>query len=194
MTDAAVKAPPIWKLRADHYLNVPNTHFIQRTQDGETGEQVEHRYAVPRLLQLDDPMAQTPRKSGQILVSTDEAAKLHLPSIWVFAGEPTPDMEPQNAAAQAISDALQSKWLKPFEELKANGGTGDFAKDLENALARVLDAASAGKSTSVGGVGKDMLAELQSQMQQLMNQNAEMAARLAAMEAPAAAVASGRRA
>jgi hypothetical protein len=182
---AAVSQPPIWRLRDHHYLNVPNTFYIKREVDGETQEMIEHKYPVPRLLRLDDPKACN-AGDGVVLVSTDSQAKMINARMWIFDGEPTPDMEPQNDAAEAISAQFRPRWLKPFEELHATGGgSGNFAKDLENALARVLDSAAAGKSTPTSSEG--ILAEINAQMKQLMEQNAALSAKVAALEGDNAA-------
>lgn len=158
--------PPIWRLRADHYLNVPNTFFVQRVADEQTGEQIEHRYPVPRLLQLSDPKACNAGPET-ILVSTDKAAKLINARMWIFDGEPTPDMEPQNEAAEALSESLRHKWLKPFDELPAIGGTGvNFAAELQTALAAVLSAAQ-GQSTAVPTTSPDVIAVMQKQIEEM---------------------------
>lgn len=173
MTDTSLQ-PPVWRLRADHYLNTdPQAFFVQRVADEQTGEQVEHRYPVPRLLQLADPKAANDGAGG-ILVSTDKAAKLINARMWIFLGPPTADMEPQNEAAQAITDVHSAKWLKPFEELSATGGhSGNFAKDLEVALAAVLSAAQ-GKATSIGTQEPDVVAVMQKKMEEMAEQIAKL--------------------
>ena len=43
----------------------------------------------------------------------------------VFEGDPTPDMDPLDEEAEAISESLQEKWRHPINTLPANGGMND---------------------------------------------------------------------
>lgn len=112
-----------WFLRNAHYLNIldPDTNEPTKWEysetDRTTGKARRKTYNVPQLL---DPADPSMRNHGDdIVVCHEDKGE---PKDIVFFGEPTPDMEPMDAEAEAITDSLKSKWAHPIETLPANGG------------------------------------------------------------------------
>lgn len=141
---------PRWSLRNAHYLKVPELpdgtkiEWEHKETSRESGRTVRKLYAVPMLLDPRDPA--DCNYPGEVIVAHAVDGAHNLRQDIIFLGEPTPEMEPLNEAAQAISDSLRSKWEHPIETLPANGGmTGaeqvfmqtmmtQFAKEIGAAL------------------------------------------------------------
>lgn len=112
-----------WFLRNAHYLNIldPDTGEPTKWEYSETdrtsGKARRKTYHVPQLLDPKDPSLCN--ADGDIVVCHEGKGQ---PRDIVFFGEPTPDMEPMDEEAEAISDGLKAKWAHPIETLPANGG------------------------------------------------------------------------
>lgn len=102
-----------WRLRIPHYLNVlPETEWEQKETDLLTGKQARKVYKVPMYLDPKDPT--DCNYPGEIIVCHDGKGQ---PRDKVFVGPPTPDMEPLDAEAEAISAAEAPNWVDPIESL-----------------------------------------------------------------------------
>jgi len=117
---------PRWRLTEPHYLNVealPDGTRIEwehKETARETGRTVRKLFPVPMLLDPKDPADFN--HSGEIIVTIRaDDARLD-PRDYVFAGKPTPGMEPLNEAAEAITNAERGRWEHPIDSLPANGG------------------------------------------------------------------------
>lgn len=110
---------PRWSLRNAHYLNVPGTEWEHKEADRTTGKTMRKLYTVPMMLDPRDPA--DCNYPGEIIVCHDEPKGEHRRDIQ-FIGDPTPDMEPLNEAAEAISNSLRDRWEHPIDTLPANGG------------------------------------------------------------------------
>jgi polyhydroxyalkanoate synthesis regulator phasin len=121
-----------WRLTTGHYLNVPGTEWEQRETNRETGKQARRVYSVPLLLDPRDPADHN--YPGEIVVAYEGKGQGR---DIIFVGEPTPDMEPLDDEAQALSDSLRSKWNHPIDSLDGGYATDIFQK-LERQLSTLL--------------------------------------------------------
>ena len=99
-----------WKLKSAHYLNVPGTEWEQKETDQATGRQGRKVFQVPRLLNPED--GGDCNYPGEIIVCYENKGD---PRDIVFIGPPTPEMEPIDAEAKAISKDEEPKWKLPPE-------------------------------------------------------------------------------
>lgn len=167
-----------WALRAPHYLNVVDTEYEYTEVSRSDGRSKRHRFKVPRFLHPDDPNDFT--YPPDVTVCYDGKG---LPRDLVFIGEPTPDMEPLDAEAVAISKSLEHKWLNAMSEaaLPSTGGFSDaLLSKFEAALTDVINRVGIPKAEnqSLKGAGDDAIAKLQEQMAELIRKNAELEAKV----------------
>lgn len=128
---------PQWRLRCQHYLNVPNTVWEHNETNRETGKAARKQFPVPALLETDT-----------IVYRLDEGAtaprNAEREGLVEFLGEPTPDMEPWNEEAEVISESFAKKWEHPIDTLPANGGmSGDEKVFMEKMMMAFAGAAQA---------------------------------------------------
>jgi hypothetical protein len=114
---------PRWRLMGPHYLNVPGTEWEHNESDRSTGKAARKLYNVPLLLDPRNP--QDCNRDGDCIVAHAIDGARNERSDIIFFGNPTPDMEPVNDEAQAITDSLQAKWAHPIDTLPAHGGMND---------------------------------------------------------------------
>lgn len=164
---------PRWRLTNPHYLRVaelPDGTRIEwehKETSRESGRTVRKLYSVPMLLDPKDPSDHN--YPGEIIVTREvDGAHLMARDI-VFFGDPTPEMEPLNEAAEAISSGLRSKWEHPIETLPTNGGMdpgeraymenmmSEFAKQIGQALPKANIAVPEDETTAL----KERLARLE---------------------------------
>lgn len=172
-----------WRLRSTHYLNVPGTEWEQNETNRDTGRTNRKRYTVPLLLDPNDPSYQTPPNSGEIIVCYAGKGDRH---DVVFEGEPTPEMEPIDEEAKALSAKLEPKWKAPMGDGAFPGtGSGGFNDALLQQLNRNLETlintqgipkAAEQPIGNVGGIDAQAFADLQATVQK----QAEMIERLMA--------------
>lgn len=117
---------PRWRLTNPHYLDVfelpdgTRCEWEHKETARETGRTVRKLYKVPILLNPNE--AADCNYPGEIIVAHQVDGTSNLHQDILFNGAPTPEMEPLNEAAQAITDSLRHKWDHPIESLPANGG------------------------------------------------------------------------
>lgn len=165
-----------WRLTQSHYLNLVNQDEIcsweYKETDRTTGRTNRKIYKVPCLL---DPGDRTYHNYPDDIIVAHEGTKFG--KDYVFSGEPTPDMEPLDDEAQAISDACRHKWVHPIESLPgqsyADARMNEWMKDLTQLM------------TQAGGVGSAVPAAAISatDFAALQKQVADLTALLAAKEA-----------
>lgn len=158
-----------WRLQAAHYLNVPGTEWEYKEVDRNTGKQGRKVYIVPMYLHPENPLDHN--HPGEIIVAQGKNPN---PKDIIFIGEPTPDMEPIDDEAQAITDQCKPKWQHPIDSLPANG---DYSASLLSKLERQLDAASKNQPTQktvVKGIDPSDFVKLQEQVVALMARNLEL--------------------
>lgn len=112
-----------WRLINAHYLNV-ESYFGQPVEweyketDRNTGRANRKMFPVPLHLDPNQPGDCNYPEEGSIIVCHKGKG---LPRDIVFLSEPTPEMEPLDEEAEAISVSLRQKWEHPIESLAPNG-------------------------------------------------------------------------
>ncbi len=116
---------PRWRLMSAHYLNVPElpdgtrVEWEHKETARESGRSIRKLYAVPILLNPNDP-ADCNYPGELIVTSFVEGARIPARD-YIFTGDPTPEMEPLNPEAEAITDRLREKWDHPIDGLASSG-------------------------------------------------------------------------
>lgn len=153
-----------WRLLQPHYLNVPGTEWEYKEVDRTSGRQVRKVFAVPLYLDPREPADQN--HSGEVIVGQGNGT---MPRDYIFLGEPTPDMEPMDADAQAVTDACKHKWVHPVESLPGQAYSASLIAGFEKQIsdAMVGAAAKAASPVSAGGIDPKKFAELQEQVAEL---------------------------
>lgn len=164
-----------WRLTQPHYLNVPGTEWEYKETNRVSGKQATKRFPVPLYLDPEDVSEQTPPNSGMIVV-TDKANRA-FPHDIVFVGPPTPDMDPLDEEAEAISEAESKKWVHPIDSLPGNY-SASLLTAFEAQLAELMSKQPVRTQLPQpsAGVSKEDFDALQSQVAQLMARNAELEA------------------
>lgn len=181
---------PRWRLINAHYLKVAElpdgtkVEWEHRETSRESGRTVRKLFQVPILLDPRD--GADCNYPGEIIVAHAVEGAHNLRQDIIFVGEPTPEMEPLNEAAQAINDSLQAKWTHPIDTLPTNGGMNpgerafmegmmsEFAKEIGKALPK---ANLAVPDNEVGEL-KDRLAKLEALLAQQAKPTGEAARRV----------------
>lgn len=156
-----------WRLTAKHYLVVPGTRWRYEETDRDSGERNEVTFDVPRFLDPDNP--RDCRSVGECVVTHDATPQR---GDWPFSGDPTPDMEPLDEEAQAITDRLRPKWEHPIDTLPGSGAMSDG----ESRFMEMLMKAAGAAANTAPGVDPDAFAKLQAQVAALMEENAKLKA------------------
>lgn len=148
---------PRWSLRNAHYLNVEQlpdgtkVEWEHKETARESGRTVRKLFPVPMLLDPNEPADRN--YPGEIIVAHKVDGAHNLRDDYVFSGEPTPEMEPLNDEAQAISDSLQGKWTHPINSLPTNGGMSPdeqaFMQNMMATFAKEIGANLSGNNQSV---------------------------------------------
>lgn len=107
-------------MTAPHYLNVPGTQWEQKEIDTRSGKQLRKLYEVPQLLDPSNPADCNPY--GEIVVCHEGKGQR---GDIEFVGKPTPDMDPLDDEARAISEAESKNWIHPIDSLSASGDYGE---------------------------------------------------------------------
>lgn len=163
-----------WRLTAAHYLNVPGTEWEYKETDRTSGRQARRIFPVPMLLDPKDP--NSCNRDGDCIVVRGEAGR----GEHEFLGDPTPDMEPLDDEASAISAQFEGRWTHPIDSLPANG---DYSASLIFAFERQMKeliksgSATPAQPVSAGAVSAEEFKALQEQVAALMAQNAELKAK-----------------
>lgn len=163
-----------WKLTATHYLNVPGTEWEYEETTRATGKRFRKRFEVPLYLSTED--AEYQNRDGEVIVAWAGSA---IGTDVIFVGNPTPDMEPRDAEAEAISERLRPTWVHAIESLPS---TGDFSQSLLTMFEKQIEAlgglqASPAANISGKGVDPAEFAALQEQVKALILRNAELEAK-----------------
>lgn len=156
-----------WKLKCSHYLiTATPAVWEQKEIDRGSGKEVRKKYQVPALFDINDPShwnVQYRGHNGQVvdgdIVVCDGADPQ--PGDIIFVGQPTPDMEPLDEAAEKKSAEYASKWNHPIDSLP-----GTFGDSLIAGLqAQIADAKSKSQAeTKIAGMD-ELLAGIKSMME-----------------------------
>lgn len=135
-----------WRLLQPHYLNVKDldgepVEWQYEETNRDTGRRARKRFPVPLLLDPNDPGFHKPRGGGQITVCQPGKGTVN---DYEFVngdgspGLPTPEMEPMDDEALAITEAQRPKWKHPMSE-SALPGVGGFNETLLQTLTQQLE-------------------------------------------------------
>lgn len=165
-----------WKLTDAHYLAVPGTEWEYKETNRETGRQARKVYEVPIYLNPKDQADWNyPRDEAIIVANKFDPA---YPRDIVFHGTPTPDMEPLDDEATAISDAERSKWIHPIEALNmtySESRLSEFERAIAEHTAKSMAAApSLPPNLSLSGIDPAAFEKMQQQLATLMEHNAKL--------------------
>lgn len=152
-----------WKLMVNHYLKVDGNRWEQAEIDRTTGKQVRRQYDVPRLFEILEPTDWTVRNpdgSGDIVVTNGGTCE---PRDVKFYGDPTPDMEPLDDEAKAISAKLAPKW----KFAATDGDTRSYAdRQMDQMHAQMAEIQAA--AVQPMGNALQMMAEMMKQNQEIL--------------------------
>src|SRR5262245_18811337 len=106
-----------WFLKERHYLNVPGTEWEYKETDRETGRQ--HRLVLPVPLYLDPKQSADWNDRANDLITVSNKFDPAHPRDHVFVGDPTPDMEPMDEEAEAITQCFVDRgaWKHPIDSM-----------------------------------------------------------------------------
>lgn len=162
---------PRWRLMAPHYLNVPTlpdgtrVEWEQKETNRESGRAVRRLYSVPMLLDPRDPADFN--HPGEIIVCHDVDGARVVRNDIIFFGDPTPDMEPLNEEAEAVSAQHRQRWEHPIDTLPANGGmTSHEMAFMQNMMAEFTKAIG-GTGLPNASVPKEQYDELKARLEKL---------------------------
>jgi len=113
---------------------MPDVAWSYTETSRETGRNVIKFFPVPRLLDPEDP--RDCNKDGDCTVCWQGQG---LPQDISFTGNPTLDMEPLDAEAEAISEEVRRNCKHPIDTLP-----GDFTQSILNDFQRQIDALAKG--------------------------------------------------
>lgn len=181
-----------WRLTGKHYLNVqipddPDNpiEWVYEETDTRSGRRIRKRYKVP--LYLDPAEPSYYHVNGELYVAK-EGTTPPMKGALLFDGDPTPDMDPMDDEAEAISLACKAKWTAPMGDTAFPSQGGNFGDKLLAQLSEQLAAVMNNNplpKAAVGGVGvitAKQFAELKEQLAVVMASNAELAAQVAALQ------------
>lgn len=158
-----------WRLITGHYLNVPGTEWEYKETDRGTGKQVRKVFPVPMLLDPNDGSHQN--YPGAIIVTNKEDRAF--PNDILFVGDPTPDMDPLDDEAEAISASFKDRWIHPIEALPGQSFSQSLLDDLQRQVA-AMQTDDKVKPKNIGGIDPASFAQLQAQVAELAKQNAAL--------------------
>lgn len=157
-----------WRLRTSHYLKVPDTVYIYEEVDRTTGKLGRKIFNVPLLLDPANPA--DCNYPGEIIVC--HAGK-GADKDYVFDGQPTPDMDPIDEEARAITTRMEPSWRHPIDSLP-----GTFSASLIEGFQKDIDALRTGQMETQA-VKASEFDILKGQVAELMKQNKELAEKAA---------------
>lgn len=161
-----------WKPTAKHYLHARQygqpTEWQREEINVQTGRAFRKTYPVPMLIDPDDPYCMN-RIVGYCVMATEGSAQPG--DIEIFNFKPTPDMEPLDEEARAMSEAERPNWINPIDGLSPQMGE-DFAQQLLGALQQQANQLQVGRTTATqsGEMSelKGLIAAQQKQIEALM--------------------------
>ncbi len=169
-----------WRVTAKHYINArqfgEDTTWVREETNRDTGRAFRRTFQVPLYIDPEDPICIN-KNLGFCVVASEGS---EMPGDIILDGPPTPDMEPMDDEARAITKAESVKWKDPINSLPIQVGE-DFGQQLLAMLtAQFNTVANQPANTSLRGAGnaeieqmKAMIAEQAKQIAQLMGAKIE---------------------
>jgi hypothetical protein len=154
-----------WKLTQAHYLNVSGTEWEYKELNRSTGKQQRKVFPVPLFLNPEDPADWNYPAEEAIIVSNGMNPGLR---DHIFDGPPTPDMEPLDDEARAISEAEKHKWVHPIESLSGESYSQSLIKEFERQMAKLDHTPSQGQFNDEVATLKAQISMQGQQIEQLM--------------------------
>ena len=164
-----------WRLMKAHYLNVPGTEWEHKETDRSTGKQARKIFEVPRLLNPDD-MADH-NYPGEIIVAHSEDRRYR--NDIIFVGPPTPEMEPIDEEAEAISEAESPKWAKAAEIAPGDSYGDALIAGFQRQIEKLIAVGQPAQPVPNQSIDPAKFAQMQEQLAALMEANAKLQAQLA---------------
>lgn len=161
-----------WRLKQKHYLMVPGNEWQYIENDRVTGRPKRVNFPVPKYFDPGDfaDCNYVSRATdgtiidGEIVVTNDQNTTTRdIP----FLGDPTPDMEPLDDEARAISATFKDVWKHPIESLPEQGYSASILRDIETQIGKLQN----NQPISVSGVDQEQFNALQNQVAELIKQN-----------------------
>ncbi len=153
-----------WRLITGHYLNVlvdgEPIEWEYKEVDRTTGKQARKIFPVPMLMDPNDPA--DCNYPGEIVVCHEGKGQRQ---DIIFVGDPTPDMEPYDEEAEAISASLRQSWEHPIESLPSTMSDGESAF-----MAKLMEAVGQAKPVANAPVSIDQYNELKALVEDLKAQ------------------------
>lgn len=148
---------------------VAGTQWEYKEQDRGTGRAARKMYNVPQLLDPKDPA--DCNYPGEIIVCSEYDRAF--PRDIIFLGEPTPEMEALDEAAETISASLRHKWEHPIDTLPVNGAMNSdeqaFMAKMMESFARSVGAQMQSAPTNAS-ISKEEFDALKAQLAALQAQ------------------------
>lgn len=168
-----------WRLTDKHYLSTlsdgkPGAEWMYEETSPTTAKKARKLFPVPQFLDPEDVTCHN--YLGDIIVCHEGKGQSR---DIVMVGPPTPDMEPLDDEAQAITDKARPTWIHPIESLPGQQG---YSQSMLDTLTRQLAEAMTGAKQAVAAPmnvavpSMDDFKALQAQVQALVARNAELEA------------------
>lgn len=172
-----------WRVTAKHYINAKqfgeDTTWVREETNRDTGRAFRRTFAVPLYIDPEDPICIN-RNTGFCVVATEGS---EMPGDIIILGPPTPDMEPLDGEAGAITKTESVKWKDPINSLPISIGD-DFGNQLLAMLTSQFNTVANAPGISLKGASNDEVAELRKMVLALQEQLAKPASVSAAPEEP----------
>lgn len=151
-----------WRVIAPHYIYAEQygqpTEWAREETNRDTGRTFRKTMKVPLLVDPNDPTC-CRRSDGLCVVArkgSEQSGDI------VFEGPPTPDLEPLDEEAQALSDAERPKWKMPIDSLPSTTGeelASQMIRMFENQMNAINQLPQA-QATSLAGAPASQIEEL----------------------------------
>ena len=174
-----------WQLNQAHYLNVPGTEFEYK-ETSAYGKTVRKVFAVPMFLDPESPACCNYNSGGEHRNPSDinnpgviivaHADGIHKGRDIIFTGDPTLDMTPLDAEAEAISAELAPRWGRAF--IGSDEDEGGYSNRLLNELTETLNAFNATKAPTSAAADDGRVSRLEEALTKVIEQNTALIAKL----------------
>ena len=156
-----------WRLVKEHYIHACPQDMLDegiqweyKETDRVSGRERRKRFNVPMWCE-----------TGAV-VATKKSAQ---PGDYIYEGSPTPEMEPLDAEAQAITDEWKPKWQAPMSEAGLNEAFSNAAM-LNMLVAKLAEVQTSQvpAAAPVVGVTREEFDSVRDQLAALMAENAKL--------------------